>query len=183
MTDTIVTVESAINTVEVEGQTIPVESTVVQVVTAGTQGPEGPQGPAGSGLAAGGTAGQFLRKLSSTDYDAAFATPSSSEITLSADVITDTSYVMLASDNGKVKYFTSATAVTVVLPNNLPFNFNSTIVQLGDGQITFVPSSGATLSNSLSHTKTLAKFSPVALLVYENTGGSSAKYLLGGETA
>lgn len=35
----------------------------------GPQGPQGPQGPAGAGVAQGGTAGQWLKKASSTDYD------------------------------------------------------------------------------------------------------------------
>lgn len=36
---------------------------------AGETGATGPQGPAGQGVPAGGSAGQFLRKASSTDYD------------------------------------------------------------------------------------------------------------------
>ena len=42
---------------------------------AGQDGAEGPQGPAGPGVAAGGTAGQILRKKSATDYDTEWADP------------------------------------------------------------------------------------------------------------
>jgi hypothetical protein len=44
---------------------------VIKVVERGPQGATGPQGPAGEGggAPAGGTAGQMLRKVSSTDYD------------------------------------------------------------------------------------------------------------------
>lgn len=41
---------------------------------AGATGATGATGPAGPGVATGGTAGQFLRKASSTNYDTAFAT-------------------------------------------------------------------------------------------------------------
>ena len=42
----------------------------------GAQGPAGPAGPAGAGVAAGGTAGQSLLKVSATDYDTTWGTPS-----------------------------------------------------------------------------------------------------------
>lgn len=42
---------------------------------AGQDGAQGPQGPAGPGVAAGGTAGQILRKKSATDYDTEWADP------------------------------------------------------------------------------------------------------------
>jgi hypothetical protein len=50
---------------------------------AGPQGPQGVQGSTGAtgpGVAAGGTAGQFLRKTSATDFATAFAAPAISEV-------------------------------------------------------------------------------------------------------
>ena len=40
----------------------------------GPQGEEGPEGPAGPGIPTGGTAGQFLVKASSANYDTAWVT-------------------------------------------------------------------------------------------------------------
>lgn len=42
----------------------------------GATGATGPQGPAGPGVPTGGTVGQILQKLSGTDYDAGWVTPS-----------------------------------------------------------------------------------------------------------
>ena len=47
----------------------------------GVDGVDGPQGPAGPGVPTGGTAGQALVKASTTDYDAAWATPSAADLT------------------------------------------------------------------------------------------------------
>ena len=44
-------------------------------------GEDGATGPAGPGVPTGGTAGQVLRKASTTDYDAAWATPSAADLT------------------------------------------------------------------------------------------------------
>jgi hypothetical protein len=42
----------------------------------GAEGPAGPTGPAGAGVVAGGTVGQSLLKVSATDYDTTWGTPS-----------------------------------------------------------------------------------------------------------
>lgn len=42
--------------------------------TAGGTGPAGPAGPAGPGVPTGGTTGQYLRKVSATNYDTEWAT-------------------------------------------------------------------------------------------------------------
>ena len=46
----------------------------------GEQGPQGEQGPAGEGVPAGGSAGQFLKKSSSTDYDSEWSDITASEV-------------------------------------------------------------------------------------------------------
>jgi hypothetical protein len=48
----------------------------------GPTGPTGPTGAAGSGVPTGGTAGQYLRKVSGTDYDVAFADVPASEVSV-----------------------------------------------------------------------------------------------------
>jgi hypothetical protein len=45
---------------------------------AGTEGPPGPAGPAGQGVPVGGTAGQVLAKIDSTNYNTQWVTPPSS---------------------------------------------------------------------------------------------------------
>ncbi len=45
---------------------------------AGTQGPIGPAGPAGQGVPVGGTTGQVLAKIDSTNYNTQWVTPPSS---------------------------------------------------------------------------------------------------------
>ena len=59
----------------------------------GEQGPQGEQGPAGEGVPTGGTAGQFLKKSSSTDYDSEW-----SDITASEVEYDNTSSGLTASD-------------------------------------------------------------------------------------
>lgn len=46
----------------------------------GITGPQGETGPAGQGIASGGASGQYLRKASSTDYDTQWHSPTSDEI-------------------------------------------------------------------------------------------------------
>lgn len=46
----------------------------------GPQGEDGPEGPAGPGVPAGGSAGQFLRKTSGTDYDAEWYSPAAGDV-------------------------------------------------------------------------------------------------------
>lgn len=96
--------------------------------------------------------------------------------------IAGTTYTILASDLGKVLRFTSGTAVTVTLPNNLPAGWNCVWRQVGAGQITFSPASGATLDHFLDHTKSAGQKSEGTLAVDENTDSSSAVYYLGGAT-
>jgi hypothetical protein len=45
---------------------------------AGTQGPVGPAGPAGQGVPVGGTTGQVLAKIDSTNYNTQWVTPPTS---------------------------------------------------------------------------------------------------------
>lgn len=59
----------------------------------GTQGEAGSQGSAGQGVPTGGTAGQFLRKASATNYDSAWANPAISEVTNLDAVLTNKSDV------------------------------------------------------------------------------------------
>ena len=85
-------------------------------------------------------------------------------------------------DTGKIISHTNASAITVTLPNSLPAGFCCTYVQMGAGQITFSPASGAALHNKYSHTKTAGQYSGVMIYINTNSGGTSADYLLMGDT-
>lgn len=96
--------------------------------------------------------------------------------------ISGTTHTLSAADNGKVHRFTSGTAVTVTLPNSLPAGFNIVWSQLGAGQLTFTPASGAARRNRYSHTKSSGQYAEGALRVDSNAG-SAADYILSGDTA
>ena len=116
---------------------------------------------------------------------AAVETAVGGPVALLSDVfvtISGTTHTLNAADNGKVHRFTSATAVTVTLPNSLPAGFNIVWAQLGAGQLTFTPGSGATRRNRYSHTRSSGQYAEGALRVDSNAG-SAADYILSGDTA
>jgi hypothetical protein len=90
------------------------------------------------------------------------------------------SITLATTDNGKVKNCTSASAVTVTLPNSLPLNFYCTINQVGAGQITFSAGSGATVNNRQGLTHSAGQWAMCCLYVKSNTG-TNAAYILGGD--
>jgi hypothetical protein len=94
-----------------------------------------------------------------------------------------TSITAATSDNSVFKNSTSATAVTVTLPNNLPQNWNTMVHQAGAGQVTFAAGAGATLNNRLGQYRSAGQFSVVAVFCTTNTGGTSAVYTLAGDTS
>jgi hypothetical protein len=105
------------------------------------------------------------------DFKASVVTDATASVTLAA-----------ATHMGRVLDLTSASAVTVTLPNSLPVGFSVTVIQAGAGQVTFSPASGATLRHRQSHTKTAGQYAMVTLVVRANAGGSSADYVLAGDT-
>jgi hypothetical protein len=92
-------------------------------------------------------------------------------------------FTLLAGDNlGTIKV-TSADAVTATLPNDLPVDFNTTVLQLGTGAVIFQSASGAALRNRLGHARTAGNPSLVQLHVETNADDVSASYVLSGDTA
>lgn len=87
------------------------------------------------------------------------------------------------TDSGKIIDHANASAITVTLPATAPVGFACTYVQTGAGQITFTAASGGTLSNRQSHTKAAGNKAMVTLYVRDNSGGSAAAWVLGGDTA
>lgn len=96
---------------------------------------------------------------------------------------TGTSYTLQASDSGKVVELTNASAITLTMPNSLPVGWCCTVVQGGAGVATFSAASGATRRNRQSHTRTAGQWAMCSIYVRDNSGGSAAEYVLGGDTS
>lgn len=96
---------------------------------------------------------------------------------------TGTTYTLVAADTGKIVTLSNASAVVLTLPNSLPAGFACTVVQKGVGQVTFTPASGATRNNRSGHTKAAGQYAFCSLYVDNNSGGSAAAWMLGGDTA
>jgi len=94
---------------------------------------------------------------------------------------TGTSYSLQATDNGKIIRFTNASDITVTCPNSLPAGFSVGIVQRGNGNVIFSAASGATVANAHGYTRTFAINAVASLIVDENSNGTSAHYVAGGD--
>jgi hypothetical protein len=112
-------------------------------------------------------------------------TPASipSNIVTGVDADFSASITMAASDSGKIKNCTSASAVVVTLPNNLPKDFYCTVTQAGTGNVTFAAGAGASLYNRQGLLHTAGQWAICCLLVSSNSGGTAATYILGGDCA
>jgi hypothetical protein len=95
--------------------------------------------------------------------------------------VTGTTYTLVAGDLGKRKRTTNGSAVAVTLPNSIEQGFSAIFCQAGAGKITFSAASGATLNNRLGLSKTAGQWAEVSLTVDNNSGGSSAVWVLSGD--
>ena len=93
------------------------------------------------------------------------------------------SYSLQATDGGKVLETTNAGAVALTLPASFPKGFTVTVVQMGAGQVTFAPASGASLCNRSGHDKTVGQYAVCTLYVSSNSDGGSAVYVMAGDSA
>jgi hypothetical protein len=97
-------------------------------------------------------------------------------VSISNGLIIDNSksaaFTLASSDNNKVFLISSATALTVSVPNTLPVGFTCQIIQGGVGSITLSPfaSSGVTL-NSSNGLSTRAANSVIGLIMNTTTTG------------
>lgn len=101
------------------------------------------------------------------------------------DVLVDVpgeTYTLQEADAGKLLRFTSATAVTVTLPNSLSAGWNVLWSQLGAGQVSFSTAAGAVRRNRYGHAKTSGQYAEGSLRVDENVSGAGAIYILAGDT-
>lgn len=80
------------------------------------------------------------------------------------------SFSLSTSDNNKIFLISSATAVTITVPNSLPVGFSCQIIQGGVGQIVLAAGSGVTL-NSANGNSTRATNSVIGLVMNTTTTG------------
>ncbi len=89
-----------------------------------------------------GTSGQVLSSTSTgTDWV---------DLNLASVVNKTSNYTLVASDNGKVITFNSASNVTLTVPTGLPIGYNISIYQTGNGRVTISGAGGVTVLNRLS---------------------------------
>jgi hypothetical protein len=143
----------------------------IRTIRIATQGPAGPQGPTGA---------QGPQGPTGTTGPQGPAGPLAAAV--STEDIAGATYSVVAGDLGKRKRTTSASAVTITLPNSLAQGFSFLICQAGAGQVTFAPASGASLANRLGYAKTAGQWSEASLTVDSNAGGSAAVWVLSGDT-
>lgn len=85
-----------------------------------------------------------------------------------------TSFSLASTDNNKVFLITSASAITVTVPNTLPVGFSCQLIQGGAGAITFVGNASPTptvILNSANGLTTRATNSVLGLLMNSATTG------------
>lgn len=76
--------------------------------------------------------------------------------------VTDTSYICLPEDTGKIIILNNASDITITLPTGLVVGWNATFRQKGVGKGLFTES-GTTLENYNNHTKTAGEKAVVTL--------------------
>ncbi len=79
--------------------------------------------------------------------------------------IATTSYTLLPADSGRVIEFSSATAVTLTVPTNLPVGFQVSISQVGTGIVTFAASGGMVINNRWAATATSGQWAKAGIEV------------------
>ena len=89
---------------------------------------------------------------------------------------TGTTYLVAASDNGKVVVLDNASAITVDIDTGLPAGFNCSFVQKGAGQVSFAGT--ATVNNRQSHTNINGQYGVASIVAY-----ATDTYILAGDTA
>jgi len=75
-----------------------------------------------------------------------------------------TSRTLSATDNGKIIYCTSSSAVTISCPDGLAVGFNATIIQAGTGKVTLAASGTATLNSYSALFSTMGQYAVVSVV-------------------
>jgi hypothetical protein len=145
----------------------------LRIVRQGLSGPPGPQGVQGGPGEAGAPGPQGPQGVPGDPGPLAAA--------VATDDVTGAAYTVVAADLGRLKRCIGADAVTVTLPNDLPAGFSLLFRQAGTGQVGFLATAGATLSNRNGFFKCAGRWSEVSLTVDANGGGGAAAWVLSGD--
>lgn len=92
-----------------------------------------------------------------------------------------TNYTTTDADSGKTLFCGGLSAYTVTIHSTAPVGFSVLIVQVGTGQIT-IASSGGTIYNRQSHTKTAGQYAAASAIVQYNAG-TSPLVIFAGDTS
>ena len=105
-------------------------------------------------------------KVSVTNLTSGKSVPATGFQLESGGIITDatTSRTLSTSDNGKVIYCTSGSAVTITTATGLGAGFSCMVIQSGAGQITFAQGSSTTLASYGSFLKTAGQYAVVSVV-------------------
>jgi hypothetical protein len=81
------------------------------------------------------------------------------------NVQTGTSYSLLSSDNGKIITMNNASPITLTVPAGLPIGFNTTVIQIGAGQVG-ITSSSTTLNSFESKYNLAGQHAAASIISY-----------------
>lgn len=96
---------------------------------------------------------------------------------------TGTTYTFSSVDAGKILSFSNGSSITVTCANSLATGFSVLCIQGAAGVVTFTAAAGATLNNRQSALKTAGQWAAASLVVVTNSTGTSAVWVLGGDTS
>lgn len=85
--------------------------------------------------------------------------------------VASTSYTLVAADLGKIKRFTSGSAVTVTVPNTLSTGFHCMLSQNGAGQVTVQGDGTLTLRNYGTQLKLAGQYAVASVVVVASNEG------------
>lgn len=97
--------------------------------------------------------------------------------------VNGTSDTIVYGDLKQFVVYTSGSATTVTFPATLPVDFETTLRQVGAGQLTFVAGSGATVDNVLTQLKSAGQHAIIYAVVDTNADGNSASWTISGATS
>lgn len=92
--------------------------------------------------------------------------------------ITSTSYSLSADDRGKTLLFSSSATQGITCSSGLNVGYNATFIQMGSGQLELSASSGVSILNRQSHTKSAGLYAAVSIVIV-----STDAYVLAGDTS
>lgn len=80
---------------------------------------------------------------------------------------TGTTYTLLSTDDGRIITMNNGSSITVTVPTGLNIGFNTTVIQLGAGQVTFATGVGSPTLNSYgSALKITGQYGAASIISY-----------------